>query len=1109
MTSPTIPQEVSTALAALTQQWSATEASERQLFQPWLIRFCEALQAPRPGSPPTDDDCFERPVKVIGGDSRESTNFIDYWKAGFVAVEAKASGIEASNDLLLRNAFNQLKRYIAFIGSRPPYLIVVDVPGTLVIWDGWRGEYGDFAAGKRIALGTLHQRPDDIALLRDIFANPAARDPRGKAQQVTREIATKLATLSATFEGRGIESELVARFLMRCVFCFFAEDVDLLPKDLFKRTLETARSSGDPQRVAQVLTNLWRTMDEGGMFGAELLHRFNGHFFKTVDALPLEPADVALLIEAAQFDWSRVEPSIFGTLLVRALDPIERHRLGAEYTPREYIERLVEPTVVEPIREKWTAVQASVLQRDIGKKKGRDGALKDLTEFHTWLRSLRFLDPACGSGNFLYVTMAAVKRIELEVIHEIERVIGRDQKEAILDEVHPRQFYGIEVKPWAREIAELTLWIGYHQFWREAHGGRTPPDPILEDTGTIQHCDAVLAWDDIVHIPEKDRPDPTPRVVSHVTGELVPDPSARLRYMEYVNPRIQAWPRADFVVGNPPYVGNKRMRTALGDGYVDALRRAYKNVPGSVDFVIYWWVRAAELVATGEVLRAGLITTNSITQPSHQGVVRAAAEANAHVLWAIPDHPWIGDVDSADVRVAMTVIGQSSQHGARLVQVDNSGHVRSDTRAASLNSDLSVGADVASASAAPLRATAGLSSRGFAPVGAGFLLTKTAAERLIAADRRNADVVRPFWHGKDLVNRPSDEYIIDFGEMTEAEARSFPVAFDIVRDLVKPARDAQRDPGRKKHWWRFGRTNADLRNAVRSLRRFIATAYVSRHRIFTYLNAEVAPDDKIVVIATDDPFVLGVLSSLVHTQWADAAGTRLGVGNDLTYNNPRCFDAFPFPDTSVNTRTAIGSLADTLDRHRQEAIARDERVTMTAMYNVLEKLRAGAPLNTREREVREIAACGVLRDIHTELDALVAGAYGWRWPMPSEEALSLLVKLHGERREEERRGTIRWLRPEYQVQRFGPEAVATTLEIDDVRADPERDGVRPWPVTAVEQLSAIGATLTSRPHTTDEVVAAFIGAKRDLVTRHLETLALMGEITVGDDGRYAAARKAA
>ncbi|MHB1329615.1 MAG: DNA methyltransferase, partial [Gemmatimonadales bacterium] len=502
-----------TALRTLAESWAPSTATERAAFQGWLIRFCEALGVPAP-VPPTNDYTFELPVHVIDKDGRETTNFIDCWKAGHFALEAKATDVADGNDQPLRKAFGQVRNYVAHTkGAAPPYLMVVDVPRTLIVWDRWSGEYGGFPAGRRINLATLHERPDDIRLLQDIFTDPAARDPRGQAQAVTKEIAGKLAELSAAFESRGHEPELVARFLMRCVFCFFAEDVDLLPRGLFKRTLETARAAGGPDRVAEVLTSLWKTMDEGGSFGADLVRRFNGHFFRTVEALPLEAEDVTLLIQAAAFDWSRVEPSIFGTLLVRALDPDERHRLGAEYTPREYIERLVEPTVVEPIRDRWTAVQAHVLQLtdDEGKKparikKDRQQAVKELLDFHEWMRGLRFLDPACGSGNFLYVTMAAVKRVEMEVIREIERVRGKEQAEAILDEVHPRQFHGIEVKPWAREIAELTLWIGYHQFWREAHGGRTPPDPVLEDTGTIECRDAVLALDEIVHRPEKDRP---------------------------------------------------------------------------------------------------------------------------------------------------------------------------------------------------------------------------------------------------------------------------------------------------------------------------------------------------------------------------------------------------------------------------------------------------------------------------------------------------------------------------------------------------------------------------------------------------------------------------
>jgi hypothetical protein len=489
-----LPFEISARLADLADSWAGSSINERGSFQTWLIRFCEALEV-EPPDPPTDDYRFELPIRMMDREGRESPNFIDCWKKGHFALEAKASAAGAAglDEPLLRKAYGQVRNYVAHVsGDPPPYLMVLDVARTLIVWDRWSGAYGDFAAGRRIALPLLHERPEDIALLRDIFVDPTVRDPRGKAQLVSKEIAAGLAELAAELESRGLDTERVARFLMRCVFSCFAEDVGLLPENLFRRTLETARDSGNRERLTLALTALWNTMDTGGMFGAEMLHRFNGHFFKTVEALPLEARDVDLLIDAAKHDWSRVEPSIFGTLLVRALDPEERHRLGAEYTPRAYIERLVEPTVVEPIRERWTAVQAAVLQleeseklnlpkklaKSFTKEKQHARSIKQLLAFHDWLRALSFLDPACGSGNFLYVTMAAVKRVEIEVLNEIARLSG-GQGGLVLEEVHPRQFHGIEVKPWAREIAELTLWIGYHQFWRESHGGRTPPDPIL------------------------------------------------------------------------------------------------------------------------------------------------------------------------------------------------------------------------------------------------------------------------------------------------------------------------------------------------------------------------------------------------------------------------------------------------------------------------------------------------------------------------------------------------------------------------------------------------------------------------------------------------------
>jgi hypothetical protein len=880
-------------------------------------------------------------------------------------------------------------------------------------------------------------------------------------------------------------------------------------------------------------------MDTGGDFGADLIDRFNGHFFQSVESLPLEPDDVTLLIEAAGFDWSAVEPSIFGTLLVRALDPVERHRLGAEYTPREYIERLVEPTVLEPLRARWAAVEARVKQlesddaapagaslgtRDAGiagaplaardprpartsrrtrrLSKPRREALAEVQSFHAWLRGLRFLDPACGSGNFLYVTMAAVKELELEVIREIERLgarEGTEQTEQILDEVHPRQFWGIEVSWWAREIAELTLWIGYHQFWRRVHGGRTPPVPILEDTGTIACRDAILAWNDIVHRPEKDRPDPTPRIRHPVTGELVPDPEAKLKYMEYVGARPAEWPEADFIVGNPPYIGEKRQRDVLGDGYVNALRDAYSSEEyASSDLVMYWWARAAMLVAGGKAIRAGLITTNSIAYSKNRVHVQSALDAGCRILWATPDHPWVDEKDGAAVRVAMTVLGTGSMP-ARLVTVAADGHIRT-THREHISPSMGRSPHVAEASSRELRANEGLCWQGFKLVGDGFLLEREEAERLIALDPRHVEVIRPWRNGRDLAKRPRDLFAIDFGIRTESEAAAYPLLFDMVRDRVKPMRDANPDRGRRENWWRYGRTNENLRESVDGLAHYVVTLEVSRQRFFTFLPSDIAPDGALVIIASESQAALGYLSAQPHLEWALAAGGRLGVGNDPRYNKNRCFDAFPFPDPPAELRERIGAVAERLDQHRKDALARDESVTMTGMYNVVEKLRGGEALTPKERKIHEIAACGVLKDLHDELDALVAEAYGWPSPMEREEILERLVALHDERVEEEKRGVIRWLRPEYQIPRFAPDHAVPPAELDLGEDDEPAEAVSgeveklPWPATAVEQLEAITSLASRGIVSVDGLVGAFEGADRRIVARHLETLVLLGEV---------------
>lgn len=1091
-----------TPLHALAARWAKAKPAERANAQTYIIELCTALgvEPPRPAAEDGHHYSFEFPLKAVASDGSESTNFIDCYKAGHFALEAKSFQGEDSEDRRLRRAFAQVRSYaLQLPGDRPPYIMVLDVGKSLLVWDRWSGDYGGFNAALRVDLPSLGDKPDELGLLRDIWENPGARDTSARAAQVTKRIAERLAQLAASLEGRGHPQEEVARFLIRVVFTMFAEDVDLLAPETFRNMIADVPVAELPE----ALEDLWRSMDKGLRFGGRKLARFNGHFFHDSKSLPLTTDDQALLLLAANAEWQDVEPSIFGTLLVRALDPVERHRLGAEFTPREFVERVVRPTVEEPVRERWNLVQAEVLQlRETGKDKDRKAALKAVQDFHAWLCGLQILDPACGSGNFLYVTLHLLKRIELEVKSLENDLRKGGDADFRLFEVHPRQFHGIEVKPWAREIAELTLWIGYHQFWKQ-HEHVQYPEPILEDTGTIECRDAVLAWDSIRHDPTRDRPDPTPRIPHPVTGELVPDSKVKLKYMEYLNPRPAEWPRVDFIVGNPPYLGKGRQREGLGDGYVDALRNAYQWLPDGVDLVLYWWHRAAEAVRRGDTTRAGLITTNSITQTENRSVIEHSLGPKLRLGYAIADHPWVDDADGAAVRVAITVLAGPGK-GARVGRFDGATGLLNETAVSQINTDLGIGPDLPATCSQPLLANSGLTSVGFSLFSTGFQVEQVQAARLRRIAKKEGELLRPYIGAKDVTDRSRGLWVLDFGMRDIEEARRFPVLLDYVRDHVKPERDANKRKAYREYWWRFGEPRRELREGIERLNAYWATPRTAKHRVFVRLAKHVAPDEGLVCFFLADSYLFGVLSSRLHIDWATAVGGTLE--DRPRYNKTLCFEPFPFPISNDHLSGRIASKLEEILVHRDSSLARDERVTMTKTYNVVEKLRIGEALTPAERTVHELAACGVLKDLHEELDGLVADAYGWPWPMEKEEILERLVKLHDERVAEEKAGKVRWLRPEYQIPRFG-KGLAAPAELA-LEADGAAGGGAgateplPWPKTAMEQLGGLKTLLGARALSVEEAAAGFTGASRALVERHLEALALTGEVTRGKDGKY-------
>ncbi|SDP53539.1 Type II restriction/modification system, DNA methylase subunit YeeA [Sulfitobacter litoralis] len=1139
------------------ERWLGSGGSELATAQSFAIELTELLGVPRPNVSDKDGDFldyrFERPV-TLTHTGRKRNGRIDLYKKGHFILEAKqfaAADTKGKDTLELflakdapkqtghgkrytpkfddtmmkaRNQADNYARAVAREDGWPPFLMVVDVGHVIELYADFSGQgqgYNQFPDGNRyrIYLEDL-RKTETLDLLRAIWTDPTSLDPSLKAAKVTREIATHLAELGKSFEGQGHDSETVARFLMRCLFSMFAEDVDLIPRESFTDLLRKLR--GHPQDAEHALAGLWDAMDKGEYAHALLtkVKRFNGGLFKDPSALPLNNLQLGLLIEAAEADWKQVEPAIFGTLLERALDKRQRHKLGAHYTPRAYVERLVTPTIMEPLREDWRDVQTAVQRLATDGKE--EAARKLVHGFHSKLCEIRVLDPACGSGNFLYVALEMMKRLEGEVTALLEE-LGETQASFIT--VDPHQFLGIELNPWAANVAELVLWIGYLQWHFRTHGQAAPSEPVLRDFKNIRNGDAVLEWAGRTPRLNGDgtpvtRWDGVTTIRHNVTGEEVPDPAARIAVYDYAEPKATKWPEAEFIVGNPPFIGASRLRDSLGDGYVEALWSAYPKMPQSADLVMFWWEKAA-LAARGwnaktgkGTRRFGLITTNSLRQTFNRRVLEPHLndpKKPLSLLFAIPDHPWVDTQFGAAVRIAMTV-GAAGNRGGRLLTVATESKEKSeaDGRAVTFDhqigkvfANIQIGADVAGAR--PLNANQKLATRGVMLFGSGFIVSTSKAIELGRGKDGFANlVIKDYRNGRDLLARPRDVMVIDLFGFTEEQVRKkSPAIYQYLRDNVWPERSQNNRPWRRDNWWLFGEPLGTFRPALAGLTRYIVTVETAKFRTFQFLDGQVMPDNKLVALALESAETLSSLSSRFHIVWSLAAGSWLGVGNDPVYAKTRCFDPFPFPDLTDTHRSHLRQLGEDLDAHRKRQQAAHPKLTLTQMYNVLEKLRAGVTIEGKDKDIYDQGLIGILRDLHDRIDAAVADAYGWPVDLSEEEILLRLVALNKERAEEEARGHIRWLRPDYQNPTGQQVAKGKTGDMDlGVVAKIEK---APWPKTMPEQIAAVREALTEMGEATPEQIARrFVRARAGTVEPLMESLAALGQAEKGGDGRFAA-----
>ncbi|KPF97336.1 DNA methyltransferase [Rhodopseudomonas sp. AAP120] len=948
--------------AEFIKKWKPVALNERASAQTHFIDLCKLFEHDDPVSadPAGEWFAFEKGATKTGG----GDGFADVWKKNYFAWEYK----KKKHDLGV--AMNQLVRYAAAL-ENPPLQVVCDTD-RFIIRTAWTNTV---AKQYEIELDELTD-PDKRKILWAVFHDPEQLKPQQTRAGITKDAADKFSTIALRLQGRGTPEE-IAHFVNQLVFCFFASSVKLLPEGFFPKLLK--RAAEKPERAIDYFNRLFQAMETGGEYDLTDIAHFNGGLFDGRRALKLDEGDIGLLTEASSLDWSQIDPTIFGTLFERFLDPDKRAQIGAHYTDPDKIMMIVEPVILRPLRAEWDAVRRKIepLVKAAHLKKGRafDNAMAKAEEprakFIERLRGITILDPACGSGNFLYLALQGVKDIELRANLECE-ALGLSPR---LPVIGPEIVHGLEINELAAELARTTIWIGDIQ-WRIRNGIYSNPRPILRKLDSIECRDALISTQ--------------------------PDGG----YVE------TEWPAAEFIVGNPPFLGGKLLRTGsrtrngngtpgLGDEAVERLFQIFVGrVSREADLVVYWFEKARTQIASGLTQRAGLVTTNSIRAGANREILDRIEPSTIFEAWS--DEPWV--IDGASVRVSIVCFG--NHDGQKTLNGDTVQNINSD-----LTSDTN---DLT-------KARRLVQNRGVAFVGRqkdgpididGRLARDLITSPMNPNGRPNSDVVHPWMNASAIVRRSPDKWIIDFKETTESSAALYQAPFEYLKLNLKPIRETNRDPQRRQFWWRPGRSGEDLRRAVSTLQRFIATPRVAKHRLFVWLDKTVVPDSRLFAFAREDDTFFGVLHSIFHERWSLRTCSWHGVGNDPTYNAFSCFESFPFPegltpnipaaDYAGDSRAqAIAKAAKRLDELRNawlnpsDLIRIEPEVVPGYPDRILPKdTKAAVELKKRTLTNLYNARPQWLQDAHRDLDAAVAAAYGWPADISEDDALAKLLELN-------------------------------------------------------------------------------------------------------------------
>ncbi len=939
------------SLPEFIRRWNDSELSERAGSHSHFIDLCAILneQPPAAADPKGLDYAYEKHVNKTGDDK----GFADVWKRSCFGWEYKGKHKD------LQAAYLQLLKYREDLDN-PPLLVVCDFERFEV--------HTNFTNTRplvyKFTLDDLMRREpipgsdlSALEILRAVFSEPDKLKPGALEIRVTEKAADEFTKLKDNLRARQTDNEALARFIMRLLFCLFADSVGLLPDNIFRKMIKADRL--EPRKFVLKLKTLFRAMAVGDDSGLLSIHHFNGGLFRPDDdtVFDLTHEDLGILRQAAQLDWGRVEPVIFGTLFERILDEGKRAQLGAHYTSREDILLILEPVVMAPLRRRWEQVKAGAEEIAAALKTASNSTRAKLrsqleSKLHDWMNELarvRILDPACGSGNFLYLALWLL----LDLWKEAQIFSIDHQAPYMPCKVGPAQLYGIETNVYAHELAAVVVWIGYLQ-WRKDNAMGEEEEPILRVLDNIQHRDAIM--------------------------EL--DTEGKPKLGSDGKPVEPVWPEADFIVSNPPFLGGKLLRRNLGDEYVDSLLRLYhERVPAEADLVTYWFEKARAMVECKRACAAGLVATQGIRGGASREVLKRIAETGS-IFMAWSDRNWINEGAAVHISIVGFDGGEQTSRTLNDAPVD------------AINADLTSGADATRARLLP--ENAGLCFMGTTKIGA-FDLDPETARRMLAAPlnpnrRPNSDVVRPCVNALDITRRPRGMYIIDFGvDMHEEEAALYEMPFEYLREHVQAKRLENNREGYRVKWWIHGEPRTDFRTGIAKLNRYIITPRVSKHRLFAWLGTETVPDSATFVFARADDYFFGVVHSRAHEVWARAQGTQLReVESGFRYTPTSTFETFPFPwppgrepkDSQLVEAIAEAArkLVEQRDRWLNPPDAAPEELSKLTLTNLYNK--------------RAMGKCGRLENAHRKLDEAVFAAYGWQETLPDEELLRRLLALN-------------------------------------------------------------------------------------------------------------------